>query len=204
MFRHMATESLRDRQAALARRAVFEALIKHLEAGNADDLAMDDLAAEAGVSRRTLYRYFPSRDALLAAAADWIRTEELKLPIEIGDEGIANSFRTAAAQLEKRPALARALLRSTTGRAVRKGYRSARVEAIRAALRREVPGLSQREMDRAAPVLSYLCSSNAWISVQDESGLDAKKAQAAVEWAIETLLAQLRGSANPKPKGGKR
>lgn len=200
----MATESLRQRQSALARRAIFEVLVKHLEAGDADDIAMDDLATEAGVSRRTLYRYFPSRDELHAAAADWIRTEELKLPVEIGDEGITHSFRTAAAQLEKRPELARALLRSTTGRAVRRGYRSVRVEAIRDAVRREVPGLSPREMERAAPVLSFLCSSNAWITIQDESGLDAKKAQAAVEWAIETLLARLRESANPKQKGGMR
>lgn len=200
----MAPESLRERQAALARRAIFDALVKHLEAGDADDIAMDDLATEAGVSRRTLYRYFPSRDALLAAAADWIRTEELKLPIDIGDEGIAHNFRTAAAQLEKRPALARALLRSTTGRTVRRGYRSTRVDAIRDALRREVPGLSAREMERAAPVLSHLCSSNAWITIQDESGLDAKKAQSAVEWAIETLLARLRDGANPKQKRGNR
>lgn len=200
----MATESLRQRQAALARRAIFDALVKHLEAGDADDIAMDDLANEAGVSRRTLYRYFPNRDDLLAAAADWIRGEVLALPIDIGDEGITESFRQAAARLEKRPELARALLRTTTGRALRTGYRSARVAAIRSALRREIPGVAPRDMDRAAAVLSYLCSSNAWITVQDESGLDAKKAQAAVEWAIETLLERLRDGVQPKPKGGKR
>ena len=200
----MTTESLRLRQTALARRAIFEALVHHLEAGDADDIAMDDLATEAGVSRRTLYRYFPSRADLLAAAADWIRDEVLQLPIDIGDESITQSFRLAATRLEKRPELARALLRTTTGRALRTGFRSARVEAIRSALRREVPGLSQREMDRAAPVLTYLCSSNAWITIQDESGLDARKAQAAVEWAIETLLTRLRDSVHPKTKGGKR
>ena len=200
----MATESLRQRQAALARRAIFETLVKHLEAGDADDIAMDDLATEAGVSRRTLYRYFPSRDALLAAAAEWIRGEVLVLPVDVGDEGIAESFRQAAARLEKRPELARALLRTTTGRALRTGYRSERVAAIRRALRTEVPGLPQRELDRGAAVLTYLCSSNAWITIQDESGLDARKAQAAVEWAIEALLARLRESVESKPKGGKR
>jgi len=66
------------------------------------------------------------------------------------------------------------------------------VEAIRRALRREVPGLSARELARAAPVLAYLCSSNAWITIQDEAGLDAKRAQAAVAWAIEALLTRLR------------
>lgn len=200
----MSEPSLRERQASLARQAIFEALVHHLEAGDADDVPMEDLANEAGVSRRTLYRYFPTRATLLAEAADWIRSEVLQLPIGIGDEGIAGSFHVAASRLQDRPELARALLRTTTGRAVRGGYRSARVEAIRLALTREVPGLTRRELDRAAPVLAYLCSSNAWITIQDESGLDARHAQAAVEWAIETLLTRLSDGTTSTRKGGRR
>jgi AcrR family transcriptional regulator len=195
---------LRHRQAALARQAILEALLGHLSAGDADDVAMDDLAAEAGVSRRTLYRYFPTRATLIAAAADWIRTDVLQLPVEIGDEGIAESFRRAAAKLQRHPQLARTLLRTSTGRAVRAGYRSARVDAIRHALRREVPGIARGTLDRAAAVLGLLCSSNAWITIQDESGLNAASAQAAVVWAIETLLAQLRDGTHVNSNGGSR
>jgi len=183
---------LRDRQAALARTAIFEALVRHLEGGDADDVSMEELAREAGVSRRTLYRYFPSRGDLLAAAGEWIRDEALQLPVDIGEEGIAASFREASARLEKHPKLARALLRTQTGRAMRGETRSARVRAIRAAVRREVPGLPHRDVERASAVLGYLCSSSAWITIQDESRLDAKDAQNAVVWAIETLLTRLR------------
>jgi AcrR family transcriptional regulator len=200
----MPTTALRRRQTDLARAAIFDALRAHLERGDADAVSMDDLAQEAGVSRRTLYRYFPNRDALLAAAASWIRDEVLQLPIEIGDDGIAASFRAAAVRLNEHPSLARALLRTDTGRAVRTGYRSDRVQAIRRALRSEVPGLSTRDADRAAAVLGYLCSSSAWITIQDESGLSASNAQAAVVWAIESLLARLRESAKPSRTGGRK
>jgi len=132
----MGTESLRTRQAALARQSILETLVRHLEAGDADDVSMDDLATEAGVSRRTLYRYFPARQDLLAASGDWIRDNLLGLPVEIGDEGLAESFRRASAQLESRPHLARALLRTETGRAVRSGYRKARRAGASAAPRR--------------------------------------------------------------------
>ena len=199
----MLTESLRTRQAALARTAVLEALLHHLEAGDADDVSMDGLAREAGVSRRTLYRYFPTRDDLLAAAAEWIRDDVLRLPVAIGDEGIVESFRRAATRLEQHPRVARALLRTETGRTLRAGVRTARVTAIREALKREVPGLARGELERAAGVLTYLCSSSAWIAIQDESGLNAATAQAAVAWAIEALLARLRERAHPKPKRGK-
>jgi AcrR family transcriptional regulator len=198
----MSTESLRTRQAAVARRAILEALVRHLEAGDADDLPMEDLARDAGVSRRTLYRYFPSRAALLEAAGEWIRAELLQLPVEIGPEGITASFRAATSRLQRRPRLARALLRTQTGRAVRSGYRAERVEAIRRAVQAEAPGASPPALERAAAVLAYLCSSNAWATVQDESGLDGPSARAAVEWAIETLLARLREGSDGTRTGG--
>jgi len=200
----MPTASLRERQSELARRAIFDVLVRHLEAGDADDVPMEELAAEAGISRRTLYRYFATRAELLEAAAPWIRDEVLQLPIEIGDEGIVESFHKAATRLAAKPRLARALLHSCVGRTLRSGYRSARVEAIRRALKRECPGLSSRELTRASAVLGHLCSSNAWITIQDESGLDAASAHAAVEWAIETLLAQLRGRTHSPSKGRRR
>ena len=200
----MPEPTLRERQASLARTAIFRALVHHLESGDADEVPMEQLAQEAGVSRRTLYRYFPTRSALLAEAGEWIRDEVLQLPVEIGDEGIAASFRDAASRVQNRPELARALLRTTIGRTLRGEFRRARVDAIGSALRREVPGLARRDLERAVPVLSYLCSSNAWITIQDESGLDARHAQAAVEWAIEALLEQLRDSVPTTKRGGMR
>ena len=197
-----AIETLRDRQADLARTAIFEAMVRHLEAGDADDVAMEDLAREAGVSRRTLYRYFPNRSDLLSATGEWVRAEVLDLPIEVGDEGITENFRAAAAKLAKRPELARALLRTQAGRAVRTGYRDERATAIRRAVRAEVPDLSRRDLDRAAGVIGYLCSSSAWITIQDETGLDASSAQAAVAWALDVLLARLRAGDHPNSKGG--
>jgi AcrR family transcriptional regulator len=196
------TDSLRTRQSAVARNAILEAWVRHLEAGDADDLAMEDLAGEAGVSRRTLYRYFPSRSELLRQSGEWIQAEVLRLPVEIGAEGIAASFRAAAARTQQRPALARALLRTEVGRAVRSGARHERVQAIRRAVAVEAPNAPAPEQERAAAVLAYLCSSSAWTTIQDESGMDAQSAQAAVEWAIETLLARLREGSGATSQGG--
>jgi AcrR family transcriptional regulator len=197
----MIGESLRVRQAALARTAILETLVHHLERGDADDLAMEDLAREAGVSRRTLYRYFPTRDELLNAAGEWISSELLQLPIDIGSEGIAASFRDAATRLQRRPRLARALLQTNAGRTARSGYRRKRTDAIRRALKTEAPDASPNAVKRTAAVLTYLCSSNAWTSIQDESGLTASNAQAAVMWAIETLIQRLRDESHTTFKG---
>jgi AcrR family transcriptional regulator len=198
----MSTDSLRERQSAVARNAILEAWVRHLVAGDADGLAMEDLAREAGVSRRTLYRYFPSRAELLRRSGEWIQAELLQLPVEIGPEGIAASFRTASARLQRHPELARALLRTEAGRAVRSGYRHERVEAIHRAVAVEAPEAPPAQRERAAAVLAYLCSSSAWTTIQDECGMDAQSAQAAVEWAIETLLARLRNATTSQGGGG--
>jgi hypothetical protein len=58
------------------------------------------------------------------------------------------------------PGLARALLRTQTGRAVRSDYREERIEAIRRAVTAEAPCATGPELERAAAVLAYLCSSN--------------------------------------------
>ena len=75
----MTTQTLQDRRAALGRDAVLDALVAHLEAGDADEVSMEDLAREAGVSRRTLYRYFPTRAGLRTAAGDHVRGRVLNI-----------------------------------------------------------------------------------------------------------------------------
>ena len=44
----------------------------------------------------------------------------------------------------------------------------------------------------SSAVIAYLCSANAWVSIDDESGLPGDEIRAAVTWAIETLLADVR------------
>jgi AcrR family transcriptional regulator len=188
----MTTSTLQDRRAALGRDAVLEALVKHLEAGDADAMTMEDLAREAGISRRTLYRYFPARADLIAAAGDFVRGRVLNIDPAIPAGGIAASFRAGVARAEARPRLARALLATESGRAVRGSFRKTRVEAIRGEVRALAPHLPKREAERAAAVLAYLCSLNAWVSLQDESGLSPERAQEAVLWAIELIQNNLQ------------
>ncbi len=196
----MTTPSLQSRRTALAREAILDALVVHLEAGDIDSVAMETLAHEAGVSRRTLYRYFPTRPDLLAAAGDWVRGEVFKLDPAIGEGGIGASFRAGASRMQARPKLARALLRTDSGRELRGNYRASRVEAIRRDVAAHAPGLSRRDADRAAAILTYLCSLHAWISLQDESGLSPERAQDAVLWAIELIQNELHRESRRRTK----
>ena len=84
-----AASSLRDRQAAAIREAILDALVARLDHDNPDDVAMPQVAADAGISLRTLYRYFPTREAMFEAVGDHV-VARLGLPREInGADDIA-------------------------------------------------------------------------------------------------------------------
>jgi AcrR family transcriptional regulator len=183
---------LRERQADLARTEILDALIARLEREDADELSMEALAADAGVSRRTLYRYFPTREVLYAAAGERIeRLLELPTDVSGGAEGISASFAHASRQLQQRPALARAMVRSRIGIAVRSPLREDRRAAIERAIAETTVDLPAHESRRAAAVVAHLCSSASWIALQDEAHLSPEESREAITWALDTLVGDL-------------
>jgi len=183
---------LRRRQAELARDAILDSLLKRLELEEPGDISLAQIAQDAGLSVRTLYRYFPTRDALFDAAGEEI-AERLGLPTEIdGADDISASFLSASAQRAKRPRLARALLRTTAGRELRTPNRARRIRAIESALAELTVGLDDTQARHARSVMAYLCNSAAWITICDETGVSPDEARASVAWAIDVLVAELR------------
>lgn len=184
---------LRERQAAVARDAILEALVSMLEREDLEDISMEVLAERAGTSRRTLYRYFPSRAELLSAAGDWIYEHRLRVPTEIREPAeIPDSFLQASAEIARHPRLARVLLNTEPGRLIHNSRRAGRAQAIRDALAKIAGHLPDDQAAETIAVITHLCSSRSWIALEDESDLSAAGARAAVAWALRTLITELQ------------
>jgi AcrR family transcriptional regulator len=183
---------LRERKAQALRDAVLDVLLERVTGEGLDDIAMEDLARSAGVSRRTLYRLFPTREALLAAAGAKF-ADSVGMTDKIGGpDELSATFREASRLMERRPDLARALYRSTVGRGIRAGQRSRRLQVIESALRPLTEQLDEDEARRVTAVIAFLISSNTWITIQDESGLDGDEIRLGVSWAIDLLVDDLK------------
>lgn len=190
-----AATPLRQQQVRQLRTAVLEAVIAKLESTAPDEVSMADIARSAGISLRTLYRYFPDRASLLQSTGEYLYGS-LGVPVEIaGPEDIARSFVEAARRLAARPRLTRALIRTGAGEVARSAMRRQRVKAIRAALEPATAGLDADFARRATALITHLCSATSWVNVADESGLSDADAQAAVGWGIDALIDTLRGAA---------
>src|SRR5678815_4300550 len=59
--------SLRDRQREETRVQILRAVGRQLENGTLEEVGFAEIARDAGVGERTVYRYFPTKDALLGA-----------------------------------------------------------------------------------------------------------------------------------------
>lgn len=196
--------SLRERQAQQVRAAVLEAVISELENKAVDDVSMAGVARSAGISLRTLYRYFPDRSSLLHATGEHLYGS-LGVPFDIaGPEDISASLLDAAHRLSARPELTRALVRTTAGRDTRSAVRGERVEAIRTALKPLTDDLDPDTARWASAVIAHLCSAASWVIITDESGLDEADAQQAVAWAIDSLISTLPAASGRSPRRSNR
>ncbi len=174
--------------------------------------SVPDVAAAAGIARRTAYRYFPSSEQLLTEAA----LETLRPLMDValaatGDdpevrlEHTVREMQRLAAQNED---LLRAMIRLTVDQrknrtvpanAPLRGNR--RVDWLEAALKPVRSRLSPRAFARLVSALTFCVGPEALIALRDIRGLDEKHAADVSSWAAIALLrASLTETAAKRPK----
>lgn len=112
-------EALTKSQAARRQRVLLAALELGAEGGY-DAVQMRDVAASAQVALGTIYRYFPSKDALLGAAmVEWMEDLERRVTQKAPTgattaERVYDVLRRAVATMERQPRLAEAVITALT------------------------------------------------------------------------------------------
>ncbi len=72
--------NLRERQRAETREQILRAVGRQLETRSLEDLSFADIARDASVGERTVYRHFPTKEALLGAFWAWMQSEAFRQP----------------------------------------------------------------------------------------------------------------------------
>jgi AcrR family transcriptional regulator len=88
--------SLTERRAGETRKEIFHAALDLFTARGFDRTSMDDVASAAGVSRRTLYRYFATKDDIVfEPPRDWLGVMNEALASREDGETTRSVFRRA-------------------------------------------------------------------------------------------------------------
>jgi glycosyltransferase involved in cell wall biosynthesis len=69
--------NLRERQREETREQILRAVGQQLESRSLEDLSFAEIARDAGVGERTVYRHFPTKEALLGAFWAWMQARAL-------------------------------------------------------------------------------------------------------------------------------
>lgn len=179
------------------RARIADALVRLMAAGRID-INHDAVAEEAGLSRRTVYRYYPDRESLLESAWDRVRAQagrQIALPAREAD--LVDTIHDLHAGFEAMAPLI-ALIRSTPqGRAIRLAGNKQRVKAYTKAAADAVKDLPPQDRRLATAILQALHTS-IWLELHDHWGLTGAQSARATRWAMRTLLDDLK-SRNGRP-----
>jgi AcrR family transcriptional regulator len=183
----MPAVSLHDARLAVVRDRVIEGVAAVLAA--ADDLTFARVAAAAEVPERTVYRHFPTRQALLAAVFDWVneRVGPGKDRPTTADEA-GEMVRRAFTVFDEVAPVVRELLAAREGLPARLADNDRRQRAALDVVRHHVPNSDPTTARRLAAVVQLLTSAAAWQTMRDYWEFDGPEAAEASAMAVDLLL----------------
>jgi AcrR family transcriptional regulator len=178
------------------RKAIVDATRQLITDGQSPSI--DDIAAAADVSRRTIYMYFPTIDQLLLDAATGLLAETsvdaVLDPDRHGDDVFARADALAKALVDLAPKalpLGRKIISLTVDAppandGVRRGYR--RIEWIERAIEPIRSQLDDEQYDRLVSALAVMLGWEAMVVLRDVRGLDAADEEAVIRWTTRALI----------------
>ena len=181
---------LREQKKTEARHRISDAVIDLMAEGRSD-ISHDVVAEMTGISRRTIYRYFPDRESLLSAASSRVRAlagDGVEFPAD--EQSLLDTY-SIYTGLDRIAPIA-TLVRSTPqGRAMRMSQKRERQQSYRMATADAVKNLPDDDRVLATAMLQVL-HTTPWLEMRDHWDLSGEQIARATNWAIRTLLSDLR------------
>lgn len=175
---------LRDEQGVATRERILDAAHRLLGTTRPVDLAYADVASEAGVAVRTMYRHFPKSDDLFLALSDRLLSRVYgagqTAPHDVAS-GMA-ALRQQFEMMQADPALYRVYF------AVPTRSRSGGAEGMEAILGDRLAGLSPEGRRAVCALIDLMGSPYAWDVLHANWGADAAQAYRAVSAGMRAVL----------------
>ncbi len=186
--------SIRTRQTELTRTSIIEALAEVIVEEGPLGFSVQSVADRAGVSHRTVYRYFPNRVAMCEGLVEM--TEERSRLGGYGEfpdslEGLLEMVPKAFEGFGSDRVLHHSLLLLTLSIGHRSTPSKRRDEVTDRMVERIAPSIRAEEKVKASTLIRYLSSSHTWMILTSQFGrTDREAAEAAIHGirlAVEDL-----------------
>ena len=193
--------SNRQAQAEATRDAILDALTQQMLGNNTPDFSIEQAALDAGVTTRTIFRHFPSRDSMLSALSERVLAVTGKVAIPQTPDQFVDTIRDTYSMFDDNRELMQSLLLSELGRGVRSQLRERRRKGNTAALAPLVANLPGDQQKAIAAVLVHLISAESWWQLQDRFHVSAQDSAHIISWIYGLVANALKAGKVPPVVG---
>jgi AcrR family transcriptional regulator len=183
---------LRRRHMEATKEVIMEGVARVIEEDGLDRLSFAGVAKSAGVTSRTIFRHFSSKDDLLAAFWAWMNQQIGIHDYPSSPEELVDAVPLWFSGFGKFEKLFRAYMISKTYQELKPELAPFRRKMIRACLKERLAGLDDSDVLYAKAAVSVLFSAYAWASMRDMWGISHRKAGEAASWAIQIIIDELK------------
>ncbi len=184
----------RDQAKSDTRAAIVEAVVKVILEEGVHAFTVQNVADKAGVSHRTVYRHFPSREGLLEGLSDALHESALATGMSVPTN--VEEMRSHVGPLFDHFSRMQDAMRASVIAAVALGYQTAMQRRSSSAvvdmLVAAHPRLPREELVEAAAVLRSIVSRYGWYVMRVDLALKPAQTSRAVTWAVGALLDDLK------------
>ena len=181
--------TLRDRHRATTRQRILDAVHEVLAEESPAALSVPRVAARAGTSLRTVYRYFPTKEALVDAAS---RVSEAATHGRAGflptSATLADYLRVVWGEFAANPASVRAQHLTPAGRELRATRLPRGRAAVREAFTAEGVDVPDDDAARLVDLGVLLISSTVFLELTERLGHDVDEAARMAAWTTAAVL----------------
>ncbi|MCZ7528925.1 MAG: TetR/AcrR family transcriptional regulator [Acidimicrobiia bacterium] len=195
---------LRTRQRDLARQSILDACADLITERRHLDFAMRDVAERAGVSLRTVYNHFATREDLLDALGQDFDDQMAERggpdarDLRSGDDLLA-AVRTNLRLFDELDGISEAIAQMPLADVGRHAKRAERTRILVDHLAGLMPNVPADDAHTIAVVLRHLLSHRSWFWLTREYGLDVDEVADVITWATATLVAAAEAGDLPSP-----
>jgi len=180
---------LRSALREVTRQKIVDAVVDLVAEGSMGELSIPLVSRRCGASVATIYRYFPTKEHLLAAAAEEpARRAALGLPDEALTDGPTH-LRQAWTSFATNLPLLRKQLASDVGREMRQQRYERSKDWFTRYVGSAGVSVATPEGERLVRLSLLMTSSLALLDLHDRQGQSPEQAADDVTWAMETLTA---------------
>jgi AcrR family transcriptional regulator len=194
----------KQRQRDQTRRRILDAMAAVIAEHGGVGFSIQQVADRAGVTHRTVYNHFPTREALRdgleARVEDVMQTSDSRVRDEelLAFERLESLAEALYADLESHAAVAHAQATFVLASGGLPKRARGRTALIRKAVASRLPANAPVSARQAAAAIRMFLSSTGWHLLTAHHGLSPADAVATAAWAARTLLdAATRGTSRP-------